>query len=434
VKKILLFLAFTGAGLAGMLVWFHFARAANLTENNLTFAVIQKGTMTDVVSATGVVEPLETIVVSAEIPGMINVLLARVNDTVEEGAILATLEDSNFRFKVEEAENGVRAAKAGLAQAEAARDASQIALKTQVDLESKGGFRSEREQADAQARAARAGVLAAQAKLESAAIGVKEAKLALAKTQVKVPGQAESQGSARKYHVMDRKAQLGQMVGPQAGPLFTLAGDLARVDVLAQVAEGDISKVKPGLNAQFTLSGYGDDDIDFSGTVKEIRPQAFSIKGAVYYNAVIDVQNKKDAGSGQWRLRPGMTVSVDIIRREHKGVWKVPSAALNFRLEDAYQTEVLRDRLAEWMKRPDHDQWVTLWTWDSAKRQPWPLFVRLGGLKNGETGLKDSEGNEILEWEPGQEPSAAHPPPRVIIAAPPAHNPGFFDMSKIKVS
>ena len=59
-------------------------------------------------------------------------------------------------LKVEEADNGVLMAKAAVAQAEAARDASDIALKTQTELESKGGFRTERQQTQAQAKAAAA--------------------------------------------------------------------------------------------------------------------------------------------------------------------------------------------------------------------------------------------------------------------------------------
>jgi HlyD family secretion protein len=435
VKKILLFLLFAGAALAGILLWYSLPHGVSLSEKSLTFANLQYGNMQDVVSATGALEPRETLVVSTETPGVVKVLLAQVNDTVAEGSVLAALDDGKLQLKVEEAENGVRTAKAALAQAEAARDAGDIGLKTQIDLESKGGFRSEREQAEAQAKAARAGVLAADSRVRAAETGLKEARLALDQTQIKVPGNADSTGSRREYLVLDRKAQIGQMAGPQGAPLFTLAGDLSGMELRAQIAEGDINKVRKGLSAVFTLSGFGDEDIEFQGTVKEIRPLAVNVKGAVYYDAVIEVGNRKDPRTGEWRLRPGMTASVDIIRREHKNVWRVPSAALNFQLEEAYQSDAARARLAELKKRPDHGQWQTLWTWDASQRKPAPLFVRTGGLKNGETGLKDSEGNEILEWESGTEPAANQPPPRVIIAAPPARAPGFFDQpANIKVS
>ncbi|MBI1831124.1 MAG: hypothetical protein HYR84_06710, partial [Planctomycetes bacterium] len=66
--------------------------------------------------------------------------------------------------------------------------------------------------------------------------------------------------------------------------------------------------------------------------------------------------------------------------------------------------------------------WFTLWTWDDANRQALPVFVRIGA-KAGEVGLRDADGNEILEWE-GTPPTG---PLRIIIDAPPARPPGFFD-------
>jgi HlyD family secretion protein len=435
VKKVLLFLLLAGTVLAGIGAWQLFPRGATLTEKSLTFSGLQYGNMTDVVSATGVVQPLETVVVSTEMPGLVKGLVARVNDIVVEGAVLATLDDAKFQLKVEEAMNGVATAEAAVAQAEAAREASEIGLKTQIDLQSKGGFRSEKEQAQAQLKAAQAGVLAARARLGAAQTSLKEARLAVEQTQIKVPASSNATSARREYLVLDRNVHLGQMVGPQSGPLFTLAGDLSVMEVRAQIAEGDINKIKNGLFAVFTLSGFGDEDYEFRGKVKETRPLAVNVKGAAYYDAVIEVANQKDAQTGEWRLRPGMTASVDIVRREHKNVWKVPSAALNFQLDEAYQSEAAQTRLAQWKQRADHGQWQTLWTWDAAQRKPWPLFVRIGGLKNGEPGLKDSEGNEILEWEPGTEPRPNQPPPRVIIAAPPARAPGFFDQpANIKVS
>src|SRR6185503_6934384 len=112
----------------------------------------------------------------------------------------------------------------------------------------------------------------------------------------------------------------------------------------------------------------------------------------------------------------------------------VPSAALNFQLEDAYRSESAKSRIESFRKRADEKDWQLVWTWDAAKQSPAPLFVRIDGLKNGETGLKEPEGNEALEWEPGAEPSASAAP-HLIIGAPPAQRPGFFDRpANIKVS
>jgi HlyD family secretion protein len=432
VKKLLVCLVLAGAAGAGVYYWRFAPRSQSLSESQLTFESLQIVTMRDTVGATGVLKPRDILVVACEMPGVAETVQGKVNQVVGEGAVLVQLDDRRLRLKLEEAENGMRTAKAALAQAEANRDAAEIGLKTQTELASKGGFRSDKEQAEAQFKAAQAGVLAANAKVAIANTAFREAQLALDMTVIKAPSSART-GPKREYLILECNVHQGQMVGPQAPPLFTLAEGLDRMEVHTQVAEGDVNKVKPGQVAFFTITTFADEETEIRGTVKEIRPQATNIKGAVYYDTVIDVVNQKDPKSGEWQLRPGMTVSVDIVRREHKDVWRVPTAALNFKLDDAYQSEAARARIEEWRKRPDAKDWQLLWTWDAAKHAPAPLLIRINGVKNGEPGLKDSDGNEILEWESGRESTA--PPPRVIIAAPPAHAPGFFDKpANIKVS
>jgi HlyD family secretion protein len=453
-KKLLLFLLLVGAGLVGIAVWINYPRTRSVTEKLFSYAHVEKGTMMESVSATGVVqvEPSKMVVVCSDMPGTVVAVLGKVNDQVSEGAVLLTLDDRRIRLKWEEAQSGLESAQAGEAQAQAGLEqaqahlqAAQIALKYQIEIEGKGGFKAERDQAEVRVKEAQAGVNAAKAgltlaksKVQAAQVAGREAKLALDLTEVRVPGTSrpalacndqQPVDPALQYLILECKVQRGQQVGPQ--PLFILARDLRRLDVHAQVAEGDIGKVKKGLLATFTVTAFSDENIEFAGKVKEIRPLPSNVKGAVFYDTVITVDNQKDEETGEWRLRPGMTAAVDIIRRKHKDVWKMPTAALNFQMEDAYQSDAARERVAEWQ---DKKNWKPVWIWDTEKGKPWPIFVRIGGLdKAGEPGLKDSGFNEVLEWEPGQEPTG--PPPRVIISAPPAHAPGFFDKpANIKVS
>jgi HlyD family secretion protein len=447
VKKVLLVALVLAVACAGLYLWKSLGRTPALTERSLTFANLQLGTMRDVVSATGLVEPREIVVVASEMAGTVTRLLVKVNDTVAQGAALAQLDERKIRLKLEEARHGLTLAEAAVVQAQASvsqaraqREAALLGLKYQEELANKGGFRSERDQAEAQWRSALAGVEAAeagltvaQAKVQTSRTQIKDAELAHQFTTLRAPESNPARGW-REFLVLERKVQEGQMVGPQSGPLFVLAGGLDQVEVHVQVAEGDVNKVKANLAAVFSVTGYGDDEVEFRGTVKEVRPLANNVKGGVYYATVLQVANRRDPVTKEWLLRPGMTASVDIVRREHKNVWKAPSTALNFQLDEAYQSEATRARLAEWKRRSDAADWQVLWTWDGEARQPRPLFARVGGLKNGEPGLKDSEGNEILEWEPGQEPAAGQPP-RLIIGAPPAHAPGIFDQpANIKVS
>lgn len=414
--------------------WWSRSGAQPLLEKALTFAEVRQATIRDIVSATGQVEPREIVVVTSETPGIVKRLVKRVGDSVCDGAPLAYLDDRKIVLKQDEAKNAIEQAdaaygqaKAALLQAQANRDAAERFLKLQNEVADTVGIRTDREQARSQLQAAEAGVKVAEsglkaalAKQAAAQTGLQEANLARALTAVCVPDLK----AKREFLILERKVQEGQMVGPQSGPLFTLAGSLDRVEVHAQVAEGDINKIKSRLKAIFKTSDYRDEDAEFEGIVKEIRPLASTIKGAVYYDAVIDVNNRRDSSSNEWLLRPGMTTSVDIVRRERVNAWRVPVSALNFKLEEAYQDAAARAHLAEWKQRTDEADWRVLWVWDKDGQRASPVRIRVGNRAGEEPGLKDGEGVEILEWESGKMPTG---PLRVIIGAPPAKPPGFFD-------
>ena len=432
---------------AGLYAWVAMRSVQTLSEKTLTYADVRRATIRDIISATGVVEPREIVVVCSKTPGTVTKILAKVGDNVTPGTVLAQLDERDINLKIEETNNGIlmadaamSQAKASVSQALATKDGAERYVKLQRELENKGGIRADREQAEAQYKAALAGIEAAQAGVEAVAAKTltaqtakKEAELVKELLHIKVPGLSQLLPGAanREFVILERKVHEGQQVGPQAGPLFTLAGNLDIVEVHALVAEGDINKVKVGLTAYFKISNYADKEIEFSGTVIKKGLQSTSVKGAIYYDTIIEVANRKDQDTGEWQLRPGMTMSIDIVRLERPNAWRVPSAALNFTLDEPYQTNAAKASIAEWKKRADAADWQTLWTWDESTHRPTPVFVRIGGGKNGEPGIKDAEGNEILEWEPGMEPAEAL---RVIIGAPPARAPGLLDQpANIKI-
>jgi HlyD family secretion protein len=426
-KKLLLVLVLFGAAVTGAVYWFNRPRTLAVHPDLFTYEAVARGTMTDTVSATGLVQPRQLVLVGSDAAGTVVDLPADVNDTVEEGQVLLRLDDRRARLRLQEAEAGLASARAGLSKAEALKDAADRALKFQVDIDKAVASRSERDQREAAVRAAQAGVELARGKLHEVEAQHQQALLALEETQVKVPLTEASRLSPgapkHRYLVVERKVQLGQAVAPPfAAHLFTLAGDLQHLEVHAQVAEGDIGKVRKGQAVAFTVSAYAEEAAPFRGTVTQIRPMPVNEKGAVYYTTVIAVENQRDPESGEWRLRPGMTASVDIVRQEHKDVWKVPSAALNFQLEGPYQSDAAKARLEEWKQRPDQADWRPVWVWDEQAERPWPVFVRVGELKDGQF-------HEVREWEPGRQP-----PRRVITGAPPATRPGIFDQPNLKVA
>jgi HlyD family secretion protein len=430
-KRLLILLLLGGALVAGIAYWVSRPRTAAVSQDLFTYAPVEFGTLIDAVSATGVLKPQDVLVVTSELPGTVVDVRAGVNDTVSEGEVVVKLDDSRVRLKVELAAAAIEAARTYVDQAQSLEEAARLALKYQQEIAKEGGFRSEKDQAEAKLRAAQASVKVAKAKVHEAQTAKKEADLALEQTQVRVPTlptNTTSSGSKRRYVVLDRKVQLGQMVGPTlAQPLFTLAADLRDMEVHAQVAEGDVGKVRKGLPATFTVSAYAEGDVTFRGKVRQVQATPTSVQGVVFYDTIIDVTNQRDPQSGEWQLRPGMTAAVDIIRREHRKVWKLPTAALSFQLDPAYQSDVAQARLAQWNTRPDHADWRAVWVWDGERQQPWPIFVRIGGMSAGETGIADGQYNEILAWEPGREPNPAGPPLQVIINAPPPHRAGLFD-------
>src|SRR5262249_3845966 len=147
----------------------------------------------------------------------------------------------------------------------------------------------------------------------------------------------------------DRKVSLNEEVGPpRSAQLFTLAADLAVVHVEAQVAEGDLAKVRAGLEAEFTVPPYSDSDVRFRGKVTDVRPLPAGERGAVFYKVLIETASERDPGTGRWRLTPGLTANVDIVRRRHARAWKVPAMALSFQPDEASISGPAREKLRQW--------------------------------------------------------------------------------------
>jgi HlyD family secretion protein len=436
VKKLLLLLVLIGLGLAGVAYWINQSGVRPVTPDIFTYAEVTRGPMVESISATGSLRPRGVIVVSSPLPGQVIEVPpdADINAELPQGALLVKLDPSDLKLKLAQAQAGVQTAEAAVEQAKAAEVAAHEAVKYQLSIGKAGGPRGELLHAQAQEKAAAAGVKLAQARVLAARAAVDEATHALTRTEIRIPARAGEPGPPRRYLVLDRKVRRGQMVGPTLPtPLFTLARSLARMEVHAEVAEADIGPVRKGLAATFTVSTYGP-ETKFRGTVRQIRPLPSNVKGAIFYATVIEVENRKDPGTGEWMLRPGMTAAVDLVAREKKAVWKVPTAALNFSLEEAYQTAEVKARLEQWRQRSDWEDWRPVWIWDAGRKTPWPVLVRIAGGKDDQPGLKDLTYNEVLEWEPGAQPSG-EVGPRVIINAPPARRPGLFDQpANIKLS
>lgn len=454
-KKFLVFLVVIAVGLAGVAYYVSNGRRSSNSEDVFTFAPVEHGSLTESVGGSGMMQPRDVLIIMSKIPGSIVEIRGDFNQTVEEDQILLRLYDRDARLKLDHAEVAVKLAQKGTVFAQKQFNGARKVLDF---YEKHPEVRSEKDYIKAQhdLEAAEAVLEAAHLKVDEAREVRKQAEHFLSLHVIRVPvvertsekGQHQEErinpqgtfaGSKRKYLVMDRKVSLNRNVGPaETTPLFTLVGDLDQMQLQAQVAEGDISKIKEGLAADFTVSAYSEGNVHFAGKVSQIRMMPVSELGAVFYRVIIDVENQRDGENGPWKLRPGMTASVDIITRKHDNRWKMPTSALSFQLEEQYLTEAARAKLARWENHKDRDQWKPVWVLGDQKK-PWPVFVRLGGKnEDGKTGIRDAQYSEVLKWDPELKPApdSAIPAtiPRVIIGAPPAAKSGLFsNMPNIKL-
>ncbi len=447
-KKLIVILLLLGSGCAGAAWWINQRRNDAAHAVPYTTQPVEFGRLIETVNATGVVQPRQLYVIGAEASGRVIEVAGDFNQEVEEGAILLRLDDQAVRQQRDQARTAVEAAHISVKQAAAQRDTASKILEREETRPAELRRDVEVQILSNQLTAAEAALEGARNKVKQAEQALALAELALTKTVVRAPilagrekspgigSLAEGDGSKsgrRKFLILDRKVSLGQMVGPPLqAHLFTLAGDLDIVQIEAQVAEGDVSKVAKGLSADFTVASYSETDLHFSATVRDVRLLPVNDRGAVFYKVILEAKNERDGSTERWRLMPGLTATIDVIRRQHNEAWKMPAMALSFQPDEATLSEEARAKLQRGQER---DHWRPVWI-VGEDRTPWPVFVRISADKNAEAGIRDTSFIEVLEWDPDlkTKPVAGKPEtyPRVIIAAPPGKA-GLFSPPNIKL-
>jgi HlyD family secretion protein len=436
VKKLLLFLVliFIGLGIAAYSMS-PGSRASG--DEGWIFTPVEFGNLTETVSATGGLQPRDIVAVGSQISGEVVKIYpqAELGKMVSAGQPLLELDSRLAKLRLNEAKTAVKLAKANVEQAEENRKAAEVALNYQRELKSKDvGVRGEEDKAKHLLDTADAALHVARVNVERAEDALKTAQLNLDLHTVRAAGSGV---------IIEKKVVLGQMIAPpDSAKLFVIAGDMARIEVNAQVPESDIGKVRVGENATFTVYAYSDDNIKFSAKVDRIYPVPTNVAGAVYYNTILSVDNRRDPHSrdvAAWMLRPGMTATVDIVAREHQNVWKLPVAAVNLPIDEHFITDAARNKLEHFGdNRKDLEDWKYVWVMKPDKK-PWPIFVRLGGTNAaGESLMKDSQFYEVQEWDPEltpkPDPKNSSSFPRVITEAPAYQKPGLLDKQLFKVS
>lgn len=260
---------------------------------------ITRGDLRHVVTATGEINPVNTVSVGSQVSGTIENIYVDYNSHVNKGDLLLKIEPSVLQASVDEAN----------AQLEAAKSQLNLA-KTEYDSN----------------RSLYAGDMISRIEMEQSKNSYEQAVQSVKRAQSQYDRAVTNLGYATitspvEGTVISRKVDKGQTVAAsfQTPDLFEIAEDLSKMQIETAVSEADIGVIKEGQSVTFTVDAYPTKK--FNGIVRQVRLSPTTTSNVVVYTVVIDVDNS------DLSLMPGMTAFVTILVSEARDVWKSQNAA-----------------------------------------------------------------------------------------------------------
>ena len=308
-------LALVAGGVAFLLVKKPWAKGA--TPITYTTVTVGKGNIAAQVTANGTLSARGTVLVGAQVSGRVVELNADFNDKVKKGQIIAKLDPQVLQAQIDQSSASLALAAANVNKAQVAVADAERQLKRQKTLQEQQLVAGATvESAEVAYDTSRAALLAAKASQAQARANLAQAKLSLSYATIYSPVDGV---------VLSRAVDVGQTVAASlsAPTLFTIAEDLARMQIDTAVAEADVGRLTEGMKAQFTVDAFPGKT--FEGIVRQVRNAPTTTSGVVTYDAVIDVDNLDKS------LRPGMTANVTFVLSQVADAIKIPNAALRFK-------------------------------------------------------------------------------------------------------
>jgi len=312
-KKVLIIAGVLMAAVVVLLIIKPFSKKE--AEVSFNTVKVERGTITNTVTATGTIEAITTVNVGTQVSGILQHVYVDFNDNVKKGQLLARLDETSLKAQLEQSQSQVDQAQAQLNF----QEATYKRLKTLYEKE----------------LIAQTDYDQALYNYENSKAALSNAKSALARTQVNL--EYATITSPIDGVVLNRAVEEGQTVAASFNTptLFTIVNDLTQMEVQTSVDEADIGKVQQGQRVEFTVDAYS--DMKFEGIVSQVRLQPVTTNNVVTYVVILSAPNPEK------KLMPGMTASAIIHVEEKKNTLTLNGKALRFTPDAAYMKKMFAE-------------------------------------------------------------------------------------------
>lgn len=306
--------------------YFYFSDKETKKPDYITTKV-SKENIEKTVLSTGTISALKQVQVGAQASGQIKVLNVKLGDVVKKGDMIAEIDSLTQENKLKESEASLENYKAQLKAKELAAKRSKIYYDRQLNMFKNDATSKENvENAQVDLAIAEADVFQIETQIKQALLAVDTAKLDLGYTKIEAPIDGV---------IVSIPVEAGQTVNSnQTTPTIVEIAQLDKMSIKAEISEGDVIKVKPGMPVYFTI--LGDTTKKYKSTLKSIDPGPKSLSDskstssssssttdtAIYYYGVFEVENPDN------ELRINMTAQITIVLDKADDVVSLPSSAI----------------------------------------------------------------------------------------------------------
>lgn len=305
-------------------------------------ATVARGEISNTVLANGTITAFHSVDVGAQVSGQILKLAVKLGDRVKQGDLIGEIDPRTAQNNLQNAQASLNSAEAQRAVRAATADKARLDYQRQQSMLKSGATSQESyDNARVSLSIAEAEVKQSEAQIEQAKISVDTAKLNLSYTRIEAPVAGV---------VVSVPVEVGQTVNAnQTTPTIVTIAQLDTVTIKAEISEGDITRVKPGMEASFTI--LSESERVYRTHLRSIDPGPQSMSDstsgsssssntstAVYYYGLLDIDNADGS------LRIDMTAQVSIYAQQADDALVVPLMALSDRPRNGiYIVNVLKE-------------------------------------------------------------------------------------------